>query len=664
GAVETLLILGINPAYTAACDVPFADALRNLSNDKRGGDYAAFTAHLATHVDETSFACQWHLPRAHWLESWGDVRAFDGTTSIIQPLIAPMFGGRSDWELMEAALARPDPTGMEIIRDHWIATVGAGGFDSWWMKSLQAGVIENTASKRRDPPPLRDDVLATLNAGSSDGTEIIFRTDPNVWTGEFTNNAWLQELPKPFTKLTWDNAVIISPGLAQRLGSGGDGGMLRDGSVVRVEYRGQTLEAPIVLLPGQPDEVITLHLGYGRSRGGQVLMDEGKPRGFKAYSLRTSDAPWHSRGSVTIESTGGAAFLAITRGHHAMAIQPGMPGVKTSLKPEVIGAAGDSDDDLELRNRRIVRTATLDQFKTDPHVVEKLEPLSKKPLLSLYPGWDYEHGLQWGMSIDMTACIGCNACVIACQAENNIPVVGKGEVGRQREMHWIRIDDYFGGSLENPSVFHQPVPCMHCENAPCEYVCPVGATTHSDEGLNEMTYNRCVGTRYCSNNCPYKVRRFNFLLYSDYQTPELKMLHNPDVTVRSRGVMEKCTYCIQRIDRTRIEMEREVLDLQERAKKATTEEERIALLQQADQRGRQIINGLQTACQQSCPTVAIVFGDIRDPQADVSKLKKEPTDYSILAELTTKPRTTYLARISNPNPAMQAAEIAAGGASL
>ena len=337
-----------------------------------------------------------------------------------------------------------------------------------------------------------------------------------------------------------------------------------------------------------------------------------------------------------------------------MSIAPGAPGVEPWLKPEVIAKPGESNDDLELENRKIVRTATLEQLQADTDVIKNLDPEeAKKPLLTLYrDDWDYNHGLQWGMNIDMTACMGCNACMVACQAENNIAVVGKDEVSRQREMHWIRIDDYFAGDLDSPTIHHQPVPCMQCENAPCEYVCPVGATTHSDEGLNEMTYNRCIGTRYCSNNCPYKVRRFNFFLFSDYQTPTLKLLHNPDVTVRSRGVMEKCTYCVQRIDNTRIEMEKQVLALQERARASEDPAERDRLMGQADERGRQIVRNLQTACQQACPTRAINFGDIRDPGGEVTGLKKQPTDYVLLGSLTTKPRTSYLAHISNPNPAL------------
>jgi molybdopterin-containing oxidoreductase family iron-sulfur binding subunit len=654
GDVDTLLMLGVNPAYDAPADVPFAAALEAMSNRIANGRFTNFTASLSSHYDETAFRCQWHVPRAHYLESWGDVRAFDGTASIIQPLIAPLFAGKSDWEFMEALLGNHDRVGSEIIREHWRAHVGKGGnFEQWWVKTLQKGVVEGSAFGHRTPAPLLAHFSAQTQAATEtqNGFEILFQPDPNIRAGEFANNAWLQELPKPFTKLTWDNAAAISIGTAQKLGAGREGGILRDGDVIRIQYRGRTLNVPVILLPGQADDLITLYFGYGRERGGQVMInDEGRPRGYSAYSLRSSDGPWFG-GGADVSVTDRFQLLVVTRNHHAMSIHAGVPGVAPWLKPEVIAEPGDSDDDLEINNRKIIRTATLEDFQKDPHIIEKLDG-EKKPLLSLYKGWNYDHGLQWGMSIDMTACMGCNACVIACQAENNIAVVGKEQVSEQREMHWIRIDDYFGGDLESPTIHHQPVPCMHCENAPCEYVCPVGATTHSDEGINEMTYNRCVGTRYCSNNCPYKVRRFNFLLYSDYATPTLKLLHNPDVTVRSRGVMEKCTYCIQRIDQTRIEMEKQVLDLQERARRAADPAERERLMKAADDRGREIVRNLQTACQQSCPTQAIVFGDIRDAGSDVAKLKKETTNYSLLTDLTTKPRTTYLAHITNPNPAL------------
>jgi molybdopterin-containing oxidoreductase family iron-sulfur binding subunit len=325
-------------------------------------------------------------------------------------------------------------------------------------------------------------------------------------------------------------------------------------------------------------------------------------------------------------------------------------GVAPVLKTDVVATLAMSPAELALRNRKLIRTVTLPQYQADPRFMDKLAPEEKKPLLSLFPTLPKAADLQWGMTIDTTACMGCNACVVACQAENNIPVVGKTEVIREREMHWIRIDDYFAGPADNPAVYHQPVPCMHCEDAPCEVVCPVGATTHSPEGINEMTYNRCIGTRFCSNNCPYKVRRFNFLLYSDYSKDSRSLQYNPDVSVRSRGVMEKCTYCIQRIDRTRIESQRETVELRTLAAAATTDAERRRLSALADARGREVVNRLETACQQSCPTRAISFGDVADPMSEVSKQKAEPANYVLLRSLTTQPRTSYLARVTNPNP--------------
>ncbi len=656
GQVDALLILGVNPAYSAPADVSFADALARLSNARREGELANFTARLGSHDDETSFRCQWHLPEAHYLEAWSDVRAYDGTISLIQPLIAPLYGGRTQIELLQSLLGRGQRTGMEVLQAHWRSLTGEAAFQAWWIATLQKGIVAGSTLEPRTPPAVRRDALANPPPTSAGGVEVLFRPDPTVWTGEYANNPWLQETPKPFTKLTWDNAVLINVRMAQSLGA--DGTPLKDGDVVRVTYRGRAIEAPVLVLPGQADNVATLHLGYGRERMGRVAMDDTVVRGFNAYLLRAADRPWGDAGA-TLERTGGWRQIVVTRNHHAMDELAGLPGEKPSLKPHSILAPRMSDDEVELHNRKIVRVATLAEFRDDPEVIHKAaRENEKKPLLSLYPGWDYEHGFQWGMSIDQTACIGCNACMVACQAENNIPVVGKAEVARQREMHWIRIDSYFGGAVENPLVVHQPVPCMHCENAPCEVVCPVGATTHSDEGLNEMTYNRCIGTRYCSNNCPYKVRRFNFLLYSNYDDPSVRLRYNPDVTVRSRGVMEKCTYCVQRIDQTRIHAEKEVLDLEELARHAADPDERDRLLHRAREREQEIVNTLQTACQQACPTNAIIFGNIRDPQAGVTRLKAQPHDYSLLAELTTKPRTTYLGRITNPNPAL--ASFAAG----
>ena len=419
--------------------------------------------------------------------------------------------------------------------------------------------------------------------------ELVFRPDPSLFDGRFANNGWLQELPKPLTKLTWDNAAYLSPATANRLGLntavGLRGGNV-DADVIEIRLNRRTVRAPVWIVPGQAEDTIELQLGYGRSRAGPV----GRGVGFDAYRLRTTDALWSARGAE-IGKTGERSALAATQIHHAF------------------------------EGRDIVRAATLDEFVAKPNFAQGE---SEHP--SLYPQYEYT-GYKWGLSIDLNACIGCNACVVACQSENNIPVVGKEQVLRSREMHWLRIDTYFKGAPEDPQTFVQPVPCMHCENAPCEVVCPVAATAHSAEGLNDMVYNRCVGTRYCSNNCPYKVRRFNFLQFSDWNIESLKAQRNPDVTVRSRGVMEKCTYCVQRINQGKIDAEKE---------------------------GRRVKDGeIVTACQQACPAEAIVFGDLNDPQSRVAALKADPRNYSLLEELNTRPRTTYLAALRNPNPQLK-----------
>jgi MoCo/4Fe-4S cofactor protein with predicted Tat translocation signal len=705
--VDTLLILGDNPVYNAPYDLHFGDALFRLSHPQASssGKYENFTAYLGLYSDETAYFCQWQLPQAHYLESWGDVRAFDGTASVIQPLIAPMRQGRAAIEVMEMALSPRANfavrTGYEIVRGHWQGKV-KGDFDHWWAKSLEKGVIADTklpaiqvapepgggggASAETDgESPASRATTGPATTRPAGPLQVIFRPDPSVWDGAFANNGWLQECPKFFTKLVWDNAAAMSPKTAKsRLPDFSD--TTGDGQVYRFTAPdGRWIEVPVLQLPGLADDVVVMTFGYGRARGGAATIEaDGKtPRGVNTYAFRPSHAPWCVHG-ITAERTGRFHELVVTHNHYAMDALPGFgrEDERGRLKPEVVEHPGMDEQTLDTSNRKLIRTTTLDYFNAAPehrHFVKELgSEAEKKPLLSLYPGWDYSKGYQWGMSIDMQSCIGCNACLVACVAENNIPVVGRDEVARQREMHWIRIDQYFADDLDNPKVYHQPVPCMQCENAPCEVVCPVGATVHSPEGINDMVYNRCVGTRYCQNNCPYKVRRFNFFNFFSGTPAAYDLQHNPQVTVRYRGVMEKCTYCIQRIQRTRIEIEKMIVRDEELIGKLKAErdaapaEARADLDRRIDQLNRQkhnrefeTLETLQTACQQACPTNAIVFGHIlpvtviddkgqeQKRLTRVSKLKQEPLDYPLLAELTTKPRTTYMARLRNPNPTLE-----------
>jgi molybdopterin-containing oxidoreductase family iron-sulfur binding subunit len=574
GRVELLLILGGNPVYTAPVDVDVAAALAHVPLSVRLGLY----------VDETSALCHWHIPEAHELESWGDARAYDGTVSLLQPLIAPLYNGKSAYELLAVLLGQSEQSGRDIVREYWRTQHQEADFDRFWRTALHDGLIAHTAF------PLQEVQLQTgwladvvIPAVSPPGLELLFQPDPHIWDGRFANNGWLQELPKPMTKLTWDNAALLSPATAERLG-------LQNEAVVELHFQGRTVRAPVWIVPGHADEAVTVHLGYGRQRTGRV----GSGAGFNAYALRTSDTWWFGHG-LELRATGERYALATTQHHHTM------------------------------EGRHLVRAGTLQQYVQHPQFAQEMEE-PPRPQETLYPPHTYE-GYAWGMVIDLSTCLGCNACVVACQAENNIPIVGKQEVRRGREMHWIRVDRYYKGPVHSPEVYHQTVLCMHCEHAPCEVVCPVYATVHDGEGLNNMIYNRCVGTRYCSNNCPYKVRRFNFLQYADYDTASLKLLHNPEVTVRSRGVMEKCSYCVQRISAARI---------------------------QAQLENRGIRDGeVVTACQAACPTGSIIFGDLHDASSRVANLKTLPLNYGLLAELNTRPRTTYLAALRNPNPQLR-----------
>jgi molybdopterin-containing oxidoreductase family iron-sulfur binding subunit len=581
GRVEVLVVSGVNPAYDAPADLDFTTAVN------REG-VARF--HHGLYADETAELCQWHLPAAHDLESWGDGRAFDGTVTLRQPLIEPLYGGRTLAELLAVVAGRGETPGYDLLRERWAELA-----DDAFRRALHDGFVagsglEPVAAAPGNLAAVLQELAAAPTAG---GVELALRPDPALLDGRFANNGWLQELPKPVTKLTWDNALLVSPRTAERLGVGNE-------QVVEVAVGGRRLAAPAWIVPGQADEVATLHLGYGRRRGGRVADGAG----VDAYRLQASAARWNQTG-VTLTPTRRRHPLACTQGHYA---------IDSWL----------AEESEEAERRHVVRAGTLDELKSDPSFVARFDHAGLDTSASFAPGYAYD-GHAWAMTIDLNACHGCNACVVACQAENNIPVVGREQVRRGREMHWIRVDRYFQGGLDEPEhIVSQPVPCMQCEQAPCETVCPVAATVHSSEGLNDMVYNRCVGTRYCSNNCPYKVRRFNFLLYADWETPQLQLGRNPNVTVRSRGVMEKCTYCTQRISKARIAAARD---------------------------GRKVRDGeITTACQQACPTHAIVFGDQNEEGSAVAREKRNPRNYALLAELGTRPRTTYLAVVRNPNP--------------
>jgi molybdopterin-containing oxidoreductase family iron-sulfur binding subunit len=657
GKVDLLVIIGGNPAYNTPVDLRLD--LNRLNKVK-------LRAHLSHYNNETSQFCHWHINAAHYLESWGDARAFDGTATIVQPLIAPLYDGKTPYEVLALFSDNYDQKAYDLVRSYWSGHKPAAGsqagagqnssatpaaspqssasgtpanpdksgqdagapqdFDSWWRKCLHDGFIPNTALPSKTVTAKSDFGSLLTSANPQTATpntfEVIFRPDPSIYDGRFANNGWLQELPKPLTKITWDNVAMVSANTAKKLGLTTQNYEERDHGrecyvdTLKLSVRNQTIgqTIPAWVMPGQPDDVITIHLGYGRKTSERMwdhIPDPDAPLpkgGFNAYDVRFSDGTWSATGA-TVSKTSERYLLATTQAHFLMT--------------DPIG-----------NHRDLLRVHTLDEYEQEKHRLfeERQEQNQENHDLSVYPDFDYKGqgmGYAWGMSIDLNSCIGCNGCMVACQAENNIPIVGKEQVARSREMHWIRVDAYFkGNEQEAEGPYFQPVPCMHCENAPCEPVCPVHATVHSSEGLNDMVYNRCVGTKYCSNNCPYKVRRFNFFLYQDWDTPTYQLMRNPDVSVRSRGVMEKCTYCVQRIQAAKIQSEIE---------------------------GRPVRDGeIVTACQSVCPTEAIVFGNVNDPNSKVSKLKALERDYSLLGELNTRPRTTYLSALRNPNPEIKA----------
>jgi molybdopterin-containing oxidoreductase family iron-sulfur binding subunit len=551
--VATLFVIGANPVYQSPGDIPF------------GAIYAKVPVriHAGLHVDETAAISNWHLPLNHALEDWSDARSPDGLATIVQPVVRPMYDTRSVHEIV-AALTNDEPVAaQQLVRQGW-PQLAAG---TAWAGALKTGFVGSaaaTATAAATPGAATSQIPAPKNGE----VEVVIRPDPTIHDGSFSNNGWLQELPKPLFKTTWENVVAVSPRLASEL-------KVDSGDMLRVESGGRAVEGPAWVLPGQPESVVTLYLGYGRKRSGRI----GTGIGYDAYKMRSAAQPWVAVGTVV--PTGAKTKLATTQEQHLM------------------------DGEVE----GLVRTVSPE------HPSAVLEEVDQS---SFYPKWP-QGKPAWGMVIDLDRCIGCNACVVACQAENNVPVVGKKQVYEGREMAWLRVDRYYAGDPDDPETHFEPVPCMHCEQAPCEMGCPVHATVHSPEGLNLMVYNRCIGTRTCSSYCPYKVRRFNWFDYTTDAPAPTEAQRNPDVTVRGRGVMEKCSYCIQRIEAATVK---------------------------ADIENREVREGeVMTACQQACPAQAISFGNLADPESAVARQRRSPRNYALLAEQGTRPRTTYLARI-------------------
>lgn len=601
--ISILVILGGNPIYSSPYTLDLASAMEK----------AGLRVHLTAEKNETSQRCHWVIPESHYLEAWGDIRAYDGTISIVQPLIRPLYNSKTAAQILALILGDEAATDYDLIHNNWLATYGESS-ELAWRQALSTGVVANSASPAKSPAH-KHAFSAEAPAPAREGLDLLFRLDPRTADGRYANNAWLQELPKPLTNLTWDNAVHLHPNTAHTL-------KLKQEDEVLIQFEGfagKNVRAAVMLVYGQPEDTATIHLGYGREVVGPI----GRGRGFNAYACRKADSPWFLTG-VNLAKTGRTYMLARTEEHN-------------NIEQSHVTQTDKAQD------RHLIREGDLKYFKDHPDFAQHMGHHAPDREMTLYnpDEKDWDGPFSWGMTIDLNRCTGCGVCTIACQAENNIPVVGKEDVRVGREMHWIRVDRYYKGDPKRmkdegrvDGVAHQPVPCMQCENAPCEPVCPVGATMHSEEGLNDMVYNRCVGTRYCSNNCPYKVRRFNFFHYnirSGQDAPQLKMMRNPNVTVRSRGVMEKCTYCTQRINRARIDA-------------------KVAAANRPGGGEPHIADGaVQTACQAACPSGAIVFGNIKDPESRVSLLKQNPRDYGLLADIGTRPRTTYLARLRNTN---------------
>jgi molybdopterin-containing oxidoreductase family iron-sulfur binding subunit len=581
GKVTTLVMFGGNPVYTAPRDLDFGAALGRVD----------LSVHLSLFEDETSALATWHIPRAHALESWGDARAWDGTIGLTQPLIDPLYGGRTAIELVAQLAGRAQPKGYDLVRETHASSFADADFESAWRRALHDGIVSGSTTPAVNPVfhPRSIEAIRASRSERAAGMELVVKPDASVYDGRFANNGWLQEVPDPMTTVTWDNAAVLGLVDARALG-------VSSGDVVRISSGGRQLEIVAYVMPGQATGVVSVPLGYGRKQAGRV----GNRVGFDSYELSAEAAPLYRTG-VEVSRVGRTYPLAVTQDHFVI---------------DEVGFKGRAE-----RLHELYREADLETYKTHPEFAK--HAIHHPPLKSLWTEFSYE-GHKWGMTIDLSACTGCRTCIVACQSENNIPIVGKDQVRKGREMHWIRVDRYFLGDPDDPGIAHHPVTCHHCENAPCEQVCPVGATVHDSEGLNVMVYNRCIGTRYCSNNCPYKVRRFNWHNNTKHLTETHKMAENPDVSVRSRGVMEKCSFCIQRI--------------KEGTKRAKNESRPL--------RDGEVVS----ACQQACPTQAITFGDLNDPSSRVRQLQEADRAYAMLAELNVKPRVMYLAKLRNPSP--------------
>ncbi|NQU66831.1 MAG: TAT-variant-translocated molybdopterin oxidoreductase [Candidatus Marinimicrobia bacterium] len=580
--VKTLVIIGGNPAYSSDINGQFIRGLNRVEH----------SIHFSERVNETSSSCEWHLPLSNYLESWGDAVSFDGTLSVTQPMIAPLFDSHSMVEVFSLLSSGDLPTGYDIVRASWRDQFIPTYFEKNWRRVLHDGVLADSNFKTVRPGLknkniLADDALLDSNHG---GLECIFAPSSSVWDGEFSNNSWLMENPDPVTKVSWDNVAVMSLSTASK-------NHLKNKELAKFSADGKSITCPVWILPGHADDTVTFTLGYGRTAAGRI----GNKVGVNVFGFKSINSDILT--GVKVSGTGRFQTIACTQDHHGLDVN------------KLVA------DEIKNRLPAIVREASLDEYKHDPLFVK--EVVEEPELFSLWEDKSYEEGFQWGMSVDLNVCTGCNACSIACQSENNIPVVGKSEVEKGREMSWIRLDRYFSGDTEDPEMVFQPVACQHCEMAPCEQVCPVTATVHTEEGLNAMVYNRCVGTRYCANNCPYKVRRFNFFNYTKDLPEIVKIAQNPDVTVRFRGVMEKCTFCVQRINQGKIRAKNDNEPLKD--------------------------GDIVTACQQTCPTEAIVFGNINDPDSRVSQVKKQNRNYAMLGEINVRPRTTYLAKIRNLN---------------